>query len=764
MRDLSHGRAACAAPTVHESDLRSARAAIAQSFVASERHAILGEIVLRAPQRAALARVTRILDDSGGCLLADDVGRGKTYVALAAARRWTRPLVVVPAGLTEQWRHAMRRAGAVHRLITHESLSRGGAPDSAPDGIVVDESHHFRNMATRRYAHLADIATHSELLLLSATPIQNRASDLAAQLALFVGSTALRLDDPALMRFVVRIEGDAAESLMPAVKSPRWVHTGVDDARVLDAIMALPSPPRALDAGDAGALRTLSLVRAWASSHAALRAAMSRRLGTAHAIAEGLAAARLPTRAELRGWRTGDDALQLGFASLLAAHDITHDRDTRTTLQGELDAELTALATLQQQLARATRVDEARARALIAIVDSHPHARVIAFTQLASTARGYYTLLHRRPGVALLTASGGVIASGRIGRRDILARFAPVAQGTGEPPRRERIGLLISTDLLSEGVNLQDASVVVHLDLPWNPARLAQRLGRVRRPGGAAEVTSLLLAPPASTEHLVRIEQRLHRKLAAAARVVGSSIDVVPVLTLSGVPRPLPPMPRDAECQARLEARVRAWSIEAPRLRRQAPSPVTAAVRASAPGWLALLSDGRLIACREPIATGDAALIDWATDVAEGPATAIEAAHLQRAHRALECSLQRERLLADCGLGVPASELAHVARRRICAALAASSRHVRARCLQLAAEIERALSHPVPLGAERAMARILASESTADPVNWLADLLGCLPHRSRGPAMPPAAAPPLVLIVFQPPSGTPPSTKFGGAG
>src|SRR5688572_10824059 len=76
--------------------------------------------------------------------------------------------------------------------------------------------------------------------------------------------------------------------------------------------------------------------------------------------------------------------------------------------------------------------------------------------------------------------------------------------------RAERIDLLLSTDVLSEGVGLQDASVVVHLDLPWTPARLEQRTGRIARLGSRhATVAVYAIAPPASAEAPLDVERRL---------------------------------------------------------------------------------------------------------------------------------------------------------------------------------------------------------------------------------------------------------------
>src|SRR3954469_1375216 len=184
--------------------LRAARARIAAACLPPAVDPALGSIVLRPDQCASAARVIDAITRDGGCLLADDVGRGKTYVALAVAREWSRPLVVVPAALPPTWRDAMRRAGRSCALVSHEKLSRGRLPREQPDGIIVDESHHFRSTNTRRHSALATIAASARLLLLSATPLQNRTRDLAAQVALFHGARAFTLDASALASFVVR--------------------------------------------------------------------------------------------------------------------------------------------------------------------------------------------------------------------------------------------------------------------------------------------------------------------------------------------------------------------------------------------------------------------------------------------------------------------------------------------------------------------------------------------------------------------------------
>jgi superfamily II DNA or RNA helicase len=94
-------------------------------------------------------------------------------------------------------------------------------------------------------------------------------------------------------------------------------------------------------------------------------------------------------------------------------------------------------------------------------------------------------------------------------RGHIIAQFAPVASGLASPPEQE-IDVLISTDVLSEGQNLQDCGLLINYDLTWNPIRLVQRNGRIDRIGSPhAEIGIYNLFPEAELEALLHLIERL---------------------------------------------------------------------------------------------------------------------------------------------------------------------------------------------------------------------------------------------------------------
>src|SRR5688572_14710355 len=164
----------------------------------------LGSIDLQPHQVAVIRRLTSAINEFGGALLCDEVGMGKTFVALAVARRFKSPLVVAPAALEEMWHDALCRTGLTAPFITYERLSRCAAPDLGADLLILDEAHHARNPSTRRYARIAQLTRHAAALMLTATPVHNRRPDLVALLSLFLGSRAAGLTEAETARCVVR--------------------------------------------------------------------------------------------------------------------------------------------------------------------------------------------------------------------------------------------------------------------------------------------------------------------------------------------------------------------------------------------------------------------------------------------------------------------------------------------------------------------------------------------------------------------------------
>jgi len=503
------------------------RARIAYLLLGQARaESVVGGVSLQPHQISAVTRLEAALKEFGGGLLCDEVGMGKTFVATAMALRYTHPLVVAPAALAEMWTQALALTRATADFVSFETLSRrstNSTPDSekkAYDLVIIDEAHHARNRATRRYAQLNQITRIAKVILLTATPIHNRLDEMSAMLALFLGSRAGSLTPSELARCVIRREHRQvqAEAVIPAVLPLATFQIG-DTPEVVRDLMALPSPIPVRDGGLASALIARGLAHQWASSEAAVHHAVQKRIARSAALIASLEAGVYPTDQELQSWTFDDSALQLGFAQLLSA-----PIDDPSTLLESVRRHAHALREFRATHSGRSSLDAERAHQMIRICAAHPGAKIVAFAQYAETIYMLYRKLVSAGGVAMLTAHGARVSGGRLSRREALARFAPRASRAPPPSPAERIDLLLATDMLSEGVNLQDAEIVVHLDLPWTNARMDQRVGRVARMGSThSSVHTYLFRPPASVADLLRSETLVNQKWNLARESVGSS-------------------------------------------------------------------------------------------------------------------------------------------------------------------------------------------------------------------------------------------------
>lgn len=150
------------------------------------------------------------------------------------------------------------------------------------------------------------------------------------------------------------------------------------------------------------------------------------------------------------------------------------------------------------------------------ITETHPDEKVIVFTEYADTAFYVRAELGRRgvDGVEAVTGSSN-------DPRALACRFSPVSNNAAQPDDELRV--LVSTDVLSEGQNLQDAHIVVNYDLPWAIVKLVQRAGRVDRIGQQSErVRIYSLLPAGKIEEVITLRGRIRERLEDNAQLLGS--------------------------------------------------------------------------------------------------------------------------------------------------------------------------------------------------------------------------------------------------
>jgi superfamily II DNA or RNA helicase len=487
-------------------------------------------------QVPAAERVSAILARRGGALLADAVGLGKSYVALAVALARAEPFaLVVPAVLVPQWRALLQRFDIDAPIVTHESLSMAAyrplPPLSAPSRLfVVDEAHRFRNPDTNRYRALARLVVGARVLLVTATPVHNRLADLFHLFRLFLRDHALAALGVPSLRRAARGEVDlpllaAAAARLVVARSRARVQGGYDGGPVAlafprrataETVRAGSAPDALLEAlvvgvqrlaagGPAAPLLRLMLLRRLASSLSAFRASLARHAAyvdlTARAAAEGRG---LSPRDFQRCFPPSDAPdLQLALFPLLL--------ETGSATGPPHPEERRELARLR---ALAAEGRDPKADALVSLLVARP-MKTIVFTDAQATVRHLLQRVGPRRAAAVF-GQAGRFAAGSATRTEVLRAFAPLAQGAAAPPPALETDLLIATDLVSEGLNLQDAERVVHYDLPWSPARLAQRVGRIDRLGSPhASVVTVTFLPPEPLAQALALEERLAAKVRA---------------------------------------------------------------------------------------------------------------------------------------------------------------------------------------------------------------------------------------------------------
>lgn len=156
--------------------------------------------------------------------------------------------------------------------------------------------------------------------------------------------------------------------------------------------------------------------------------------------------------------------------------------------------------------------------------------KVIVFTQYRATADYVHRALLNNPNAPVTEGNSTVVKGGDENKQDVIKRFAPEASGYQEliaESDEEELQFVIATDTLSEGVNLQDVDVVVNYDLPWNPMRIVQRVGRIDRIGSTAKKYVHNFYPDGDIEAAISLLERLQAKINDIALIVGKENNIL---------------------------------------------------------------------------------------------------------------------------------------------------------------------------------------------------------------------------------------------
>ncbi len=308
-----------------------------------------------------------------------------------------------------------------------------------------------------------------------------------------------------------------------------------------------------------GLLRS-GLLKRLESSTAALVATLTRLIASHEAFIEGIDAGYVITGETLRGYVSSESDDLNDFLDELDEDSADEVRDIKDydgaalKRDVELDLvllnELLVLAKKRQKLGVDSKVEELLSHLTeIATEAQRPdkhglsaedRRKVIVFSTYADTvvdlSNRVVEAVNKAPKGSPLSAYKGRIAPAVFGaqgstaqteRADILAGFAPMTAGevdeNGSPKSTNQFDILIATDVLAEGVNLQQAGRMVNFDLPWNPMRLVQRHGRIDRIGSPHKrVVIGCFFPAENLDRLLKLEDTLQRKIAYANAAIGT--------------------------------------------------------------------------------------------------------------------------------------------------------------------------------------------------------------------------------------------------
>ena len=497
-------------------------------------------------------------------LVADDVGLGKTIEAgliltpLLSSGRVRRLLILAPASLVEQWQVRLREMfdiristyvaaadtetsdfwnthdrviASAHTLRLDKGNRWGRLFDAKPwDLVLIDEAHHMnvdeqghRALSYQLVERLQERGRVQSLVLFTGTPHRGKDTGFLSLLKLlrpedFDPEQPLEEQIAKLRTVMIRnnkqsVTDMSGEPLFTPVRPRRETYAySPQEARFYEQLTRFIMTGKAY-AASLGfqdrrmvILILITMQKLASSSVAAVRRALTRRLDRLRDAKARLEESR-EDLARLQELRAEDDPANLD--------EIGRLEERVVEFLGGVGLNPNEIPALKELLAAADEVtDETKIARILSVVDeSFADRSVLFFTEYKATQALLMTALHKRYGdgcVAFINGDGFVEdvrdSSGNISdwtedRRLAAARF-----------NRGEVRFLVSTEAAGEGVDLQEScSALVHVDLPWNPMRLHQRVGRLSRYGQTDPVDVVTVRNPDTVES--RIWDLLDEKL-----------------------------------------------------------------------------------------------------------------------------------------------------------------------------------------------------------------------------------------------------------
>ena len=556
-------------------------------------------------QEDAIARIWTRMKKYGGCIVADSVGLGKTWIAkkiLEQIGYYERKniLVVCPAQLREMWKSELKKIDTKENILSQEDLASenylekakktlGGRLDNV-ELVVVDESHNFRNPLSNRWENFFSLAADNismsgkkpYLLFLTATPINNTPWDLYWQIMLLVlmdRSAFVKENIPDLFNFFKQAKEDPSmlNDLLNEISIRRTRDYIVENYPEAYIILDLPNgeteeqkvtfPKRVLenvnyqldraykgmykDISDTitekltmayyrileyrkeslkteeerlalgrmiaigGIFRTILLKRLESSVYS-FRKSISNHMRFLEKLKDYLRSGKLLTKESYLKYMLNiyDELEDDGLIEELDSFKLEEYRSD--DLFGDIDKDINLLNNILEKVNRIKPEDDSKLNVLKdKLLDLSKGGQIVLFTYYADTLNYIYDEITRDKRFSKLKieaiSSSGITRKNSSQREDIIRRFF-----------NKEINIILSTDVLSEGHNLQSAKFLINYDLHWNPTRMIQRAGRIDRIGSPyKEIFVYNFFPEDELEELLKLVEVLQNKIIGIDKAVG---------------------------------------------------------------------------------------------------------------------------------------------------------------------------------------------------------------------------------------------------
>lgn len=590
--------------------------------------AVVGEgdrtaLELASFQQEGFERAIKLIEQHRGCMVADAVGLGKTYIGLRVLDYYLikerrpghvpRALVVCPAQLRDLvWIKKLDEFGIKADVVSQESVSRKDFDFrrySYYDMVVVDESHSFRNSAANRYGNLLKLVSsgkrNKRVLLLTATPINNGVFDLYHQILLLTRGAESYYREWGIsnlqgyFRALAKGDVEITELLLQTMvrRSRQDVirrQAAGEEIRIAGKLIHFPIREleqftynfeenfAGLYAGIADRIDQLHLapynIKAFKKRTSKQEQGEIKRNSALVALQKALYLKRLESSLTAfdRSIRNQHD-FQVKFLEILTEEgkllnsknfrklvlstqtnddgenplsDIIDNLDSVDTkdyrneeLRSQIQADLNilngileSLSKIQQSVESGRDYDCKLKAFKELLLNNLQGQKMLVFSYFKDTANYLHQELLKdkdwlaqmgKPVIGLITGDTPPKQ-----REKKVKRFAPQAnhQYPEELPtlKSNPIDILVCTDVLSEGQNLQDAGVLVNYDLHWNPVRMIQRAGRIDRLGTDYDTLFVYNCfPEEGLEDLLGLVKRLQQRIATIDREVGLDASVL---------------------------------------------------------------------------------------------------------------------------------------------------------------------------------------------------------------------------------------------